>query len=247
MPRYAEQEWQDMLSRLAKRDASVELSRRSAQDESPTVSYRTRLFGVEQDGRIIVERPRQAVSDKSFGKGDDIELLLMHDNERLVGTCTIEKVFLHDVNPTLRVSCYRLSPARRPQREQRRAFYRVSVAALDLEPAVLRHEEAGYAFDFKARIVNLSAGGLGVSVRLSRKILNEIKRTRTFNCTASFDNELTLNAPVRVAHIAAIGDDGLYLGLQFDFRDASRKQAIEDRMHQLCMQYQRQALKRKRA
>lgn len=236
-----------MLSQLAKRDASVELSRRSADDQVPAVSYRTRLFGVERDGRIIVERPRQAVSDKSFGRGDDIELLLMHDNERLVGTCTIEDVFVHDVNPTLRISCYRLSPARRPQREQRRAFYRVSVAALDLDPAVLRNEEAGSPFEFKARIVNLSAGGLGVSVRLSRKVLNEVKRTRSFHCTASFDNDLTLDAPVRAAHIAALGEDGLYLGLQFDFRDALRKKAVEDRMHQLCMQYQRQALKRQRA
>ena len=58
-----------MLHELAKRDSSVELSRRTDADEKLSVTYRTRLFDVIEEGYIIVETPPRAVQDKSFGNG----------------------------------------------------------------------------------------------------------------------------------------------------------------------------------
>jgi len=249
MPRYADEQWQTMLTRLAERDAPVELSRRSAEDDAPAIAYRTRLFDVTENGGIIVERPAQAVRDRSFGVGDDIELLLMHNNDRLVATCTIQQVFIHEINEHLRPSCYLLSPGRRPQRDQRRSFFRVNIAAQHLEPAVLRHTPADdqTPVSFNAHMVNLSAGGLGVTLRLSHELLQEIKRTRRFHCQADFGEGEVFDLPVRVAHVAAVGEDGLYLGMRFELEDAEEKQAVEDRLNQVCVRFQREALKRQRA
>ena len=247
MPRYEEEKWQSMLSMLSERDAPVELSRRESKGDGLDISYRTRLFGMDPQGCIIVERPSQAVQDKTFEQGDDIELLLMHNDERLVGTCTIKQILVREINTDMRVSCYLLSPARRPQRDQRRSFFRAGIAAEDLEPALLSHEDDGNTFEFKAKMVNVSAGGLGVSVRLSRTILNQIKRTRDYRCQANFGQGQTIDLPARVTHVLARGEDGLYLGLEFVASSPAIKSAIEDQLHQLCTEFQRKSLRRKRA
>lgn len=269
MPTYLDKEWKAMLSHLAQRDASVELSRQTAGDDQPPVVYRTRLFGVRENGCIIVEQPRQAVMDKSFGKGDDIELLMMQNNERLIATCTILDVFIKDLNPTTRVTSYLLSPGRRPQRDQRRSFFRVNVAAMELGPAVMTHglspdqtderdrvafqsktltEHATEArFQFNAKVVNISAGGLGVVVRANRVLLGQIKRSRDFICEATFTSIDSIEVPVQVMYLLARGEDVIYLGLMFNVENEGMARALEDQMHQLCMLFQRQALQRRRA
>jgi len=241
------EKWDALLSAQAGRDTPVELSRRSCDPDAPVVTYRSRLFHLEPDGSIIVERPVQAMRDKAFSDGDDIEIVLIDKNERMVATCTIRATFSHKINAAVSVTCYRLSPGRRPQREQRRSFYRVSVAALDLPAVQLVHDNDDGVFQFNARMVNLSGGGLGVSVRDRSEVLHKIKRTRTFNCYARFDSANTLVAPVIVRHISAIGDDGLYLGLQFQVADVNESRILQDRLQHLCTEFQRASLKRRRA
>ena len=237
-----------MLKRLASRDGSVELSRGVSNDQSTVIVYRSRVFDVLDDGCIIVEMPRQALQDKSFKVGHDLDLTIMVNNERMVATCTLNETLTCNVNPTLKVTCYRLSPGRRPVREQRRSFFRVSVAAMELNPVTLRCKiDEDRVFECQGKLSNISAGGFGVGVRAARTILNQIKRTRFFDCTAWLGDHECVDVPVRVAHISALGDDGLYLGLRFDLPEKNEQQAIEDRMHQLCIQFQRDALKRKRA
>lgn len=239
--------WQKMLTDIAARNAPAELSRGDSNNVEATVTYRSRIFEILEDECIIVETPRQAVVDRSFGNGDDIELLLMQNGERLIATCTIRETFVYEVNELLRVTCYRLSPGRRPKREQRRSFFRVGVAAMELKPARLVHDNEENRFEFKARLVNISGGGLGVSVRASRRILNQIKRTRSYQCAAWLGEEERVNTPVRIAHIEALGDDGLYLGLQFDIDDPAESQFIEQKMQHRCTQIQRLQLQRRRA
>lgn len=247
MPRYLHDQWKEMLQTLAKRDGSVELSRRMQGDEELSVNYRTRLFEVLEDGNIIVETPKRAVQDKSFGNGDDIDLTLMYSNERLVATCTVLETFIQEIKPGMRLLCYRLSPGRRPQREQRRDYYRVNIAAMDLELAKFTTGHDEEVFSFEARMVNLSGGGLGVSVRGAKTVLNKIKRSRDFNCHALLGSGIWVDAPVRVAHLEAIGDDGLYIGFQFDLDDAGEAQALEDMIAQRCVEFQRMQLKKRRA
>lgn len=247
MPRYLDKQWQATLKQLAQRDAPVELSRREADSDVPPVSYRTRLFGVREDGSIIVERPGQVALDKTFGKGDDVELLLMHNNERLLATCTIKDVFIKQINKTARATSFLLSPGRRPQRDQRRSSFRVGVAAIGLPPALLCCEDEENPFEFKARIVNLSAGGLGLSIRASHKTLRQIKSLSRVTCHATLTEDATFALPMQIKHFSAIGDDGLYLGMQFDIEDPAEARVVEDRMHQLCTLFQRMSLKRKRA
>ncbi len=251
MAQYAHKQWQTMLKMLAWRDAPVELSRRGAQDEGPPIVYRSRLFEVEEDGAIIVERPGQAVGDQGSDDRDDIELLLMHNGDRLIATCTIRDTHLRWINQAVRVPCYRLSPGRRPQREQRRSFYRVNVAAVSLEPVLLETPATGdqdeQPLQIKARLVNLSAGGVGVSVRARKDTLGKIKRTRSFRCTMRFEDGLVIEMPTRVAHIGARGDDLLYLGLQTDIDDEVHARSVQDQLQHLCTQFQRAQLQRRRA
>lgn len=249
MPNRNEEQWNAMLKRLADRDGSVELSRGVSNDDAAVITYRSRVFKVmPEDGCIIVETPHQAVQDRSFRIGDDVDLTLMVNNERMVATCTLQEVFSYEVNPTLRVTSYRLSPGRRPVREQRRSFYRVNVAAMELESTELSSElEDEERFAFKARLVNISAGGMGVSIRASRKILNQIKRTRSFDCSAYLSDDESVEVPVRVAHINALGDDGLYLGLRFDIEDETAAANHERFMQHRCTEIQRMQLRRRRA
>lgn len=237
-----------MLKRLAERDGSVELSRGVSNDDAAVITYRTRVFAVRPvDGCIIVEMPKQAVQDRSFRIGDDIDMTLMVNSERMLATCTLHEVFTYQINPTVTVTCYRLSPGRRPVREQRRSFFRVNVAAMPLKPTVLSCEIEEEAHTFKGRLVNISAGGMGVSFRAARKVLNQIKRTRRFDCAAWISDDECVEVPVRVAHINALGDDGLYLGLRFDLEDEAQAKAHEQYMQQKCTEIQRMQLQRRRA
>lgn len=243
-----EKQWHAMLHRLADRDGSVELSRGVSSDHSAVITYRSRVFEVQDDGSIIVEMPRQAVQDKAFKVGHDLDLTIMVNNERMVATCTLHETFSFAINPSLAVTCYRLSPGRRPAREQRRSFYRVSVAAMDLKPTKLSCKIEGEGvFECEGKLSNISAGGFGVSIRAARKVLGQIKRTRFFECSAWLSEEECILAPVRVAYINALGDDGLYLGLQLAITDEVQAKQLEHRLQQRCTEIQRMQLQRRRA
>ena len=237
-----------MLHHLAERDGSAELSRGVSNDDSVPIIYRSRVFEVMDDGCIIVETPHQAVQHKSFRTGHDIDLTIMVNNERMVATCTLHETFTYGVNKALKTTCYRLSPGRRPVREQRRSFYRVNVAAMELPPIKLSCEiDDGRTFECQGRLSNISAGGFGVSIRADRGVLNQIKRTRFFNCLAWLSEDEHIDAVVRVAHIKALGDDGLYLGLQFAVMDEVEAMELEQQIQHRCTEIQRMQLRRRRA
>ena len=237
-----------MLHHLAERDGAVELSRGISSNDSVPIIYRSRVFEVMEDGCIIVETPRQAVQDKAFRTKDDVDLTIMVNNERMVATCTLHKTFTYGVNKTLKTTCYRLSPGRRPVREQRRSFYRVNVAAMELPPIKLSCEiDDQRTFECQGRLSNISAGGFGVSIHAPHGILSQIKCTRFFNCLAWISEDESIEVPVRVAHISALGDDGLYLGLQFAVIDEVEAMHLEQQIQHRCTEIQRMQLRRRRA
>ena len=247
MANYADKDWNKLLKFLAGRDAPVELSRRDAQSDGPPMIYRSRLFEVQADGSIIVERPSHISCGTAFANRDDIELLLIHNGERLVATCTVLETFIQQINPTVRVTCYKLSPGRRPMRDQRRTFYRVNVAGLPLDPVILESKDEDAPFLIKGKLVNLSGGGFGVSVRADAKLLGQIKRTRCFRCTAVLDDGHAIAAPVRVSHISQRSEDLIYLGLQTEIEDETYARAVEDELLHHCARFQRLQLQRRKA
>jgi c-di-GMP-binding flagellar brake protein YcgR len=247
VPNRNQEKWHTMLSYLASRDGSVELSRRVGGHDEATMVYRSRVFEVRDDGCIIVEVPSQATRDKAFRVGYDIDLTLAVKGVRMIATSTVREMMLHRVNPTLRVTCFRLSPGRRPAIEQRRAFFRASVAAMQLQPTILSCTIDEMPYSYSCKLANISAGGMGVSIRAARSVLNQLKRTRRFTCEAWLSEDESLVVPVAVAHIAALGDDGLYLGLKLDVDDEIERRAIEQRMQQRCTEVQRWQLQRRRA
>lgn len=247
MPNKNEAQWNAMLNRLAERDGSIELSRGVSNDDTAVVIYRSRVFEIMPDGCIIVEKPIHLVQDHSLKIGDDLDLSLMLDNDRMVATCTLHEMISYELNETTRLTCYRLSPGRRPMREQRRSNFRVSVAALDLKPSQLNSDINDDPFECKVHVVNFSAGGMGVSIRATREVLNQIKHTRQFKCTAWLSEAEQIQVPVRVVHISALDHDGLYLGLKFEHANESDAKQHEKLIQQRCTEIQRMQLSRRRA
>lgn len=237
-----------MLHDLAARDGAVELSRGVSNHDAVPIIYRSRAFEVMEDGCIIVETPHQAAQDRAFRVGDDIDLTIMVNNERMIATCTLHEAFTYGVNKTLKATCYRLSPGRRPVREQRRSFYRVNVAGMELPPIKLSCEiDDQRTFECQGRLSNISAGGFGVTIRAPRGILNQIKRTRFFNCSAWISEVDQIDAPVRVTYFNLLDDDGLYLGLQFAVVDEIEAMQLEQHIQHRCTEIQRMQLRRRRA
>lgn len=243
---YDRREWKKFLSALAKRDAPVELVKRQPGEDEKRTSYRSRLFCVEKDGSIIVERPDQAVTDNAFIVGRKLDLLLVLNNQRMIGDCELKKVEVRQINKDTRVTCYRLGPAARPCTEQRRGFFRINTAAADLGQITLK--PIGQDHEIKARMNNLGGGGIGVAVRGTPKRLKELREANDFliEMTVQEDNtELRLCA--KLIHITPLDTTGLYLGLRFVLPEGNDGRELQNKLVQYTTWLQRRQLQKRRA
>lgn len=238
--------WQALLAVQSQRNMAGELSIAPADPDHKRVSYRARVFEVMKDGAIIVELPMQALADRAFLVGDDVDLVLMEKDERLAGRCRIREFVKYQFNESTQVTSLLLAPASKTFRDQRRSFYRVNVAGADLELAELIDISNDQHRAFKARPINLSAGGLGVLASAPEAELRKLRNATRVKVNADFGGE-SVKAEAVVNYIEARESGRLYIGLQFDPSSEAHAQALEDQMHQLCTNYQRMQLKRRRA
>jgi len=243
-----QRDWTKFLNHLAKRDGGVEIAPRGASADDARKVYKSRLFNVEKDGTIIIERPDQSVLDHAFRIGDTVELLLVVNNQRLLGDCELKKVGARQINKATRVTCFELSPARRVRLDQRRSFFRVNTAAADLGPLKLLAEGQPIENEVEARMVNLGGGGVGVAVRAQRDVLRRLQEHERFRCRMDIlSDEEVVDLPVKLVHISPLDTTGLYLGLRFELPEGKEGKALENRLVQYGVWLQRRQLKRRRA
>jgi len=234
------------LSQLSKRDAPVELAKRRQTDEEKKTTYRSRLFCIESDGTIIVERPGQAVVDNAFAVGKKLDLLLVLNNQRMIGACELRGIESRQINQQTKVTCFKLGPAARPTTEQRRGFFRVNTAATDLGPVQLR--PIGGEDSIKSRLVNLGGGGIGVVVRGTRQVLRELREETDFIAELTIHEDgAALELHAKLIHITPLDSTGLYLGLKFVLPEGNDGKDIEKRLVQYATWLQRRQLQKRRA
>ena len=243
-----QRDWKSFLSYLSKRDGGIEIAPRGASVDDARKVYRSRLFNVEKDGAIIVERPDQSVVDHAFRIGDTIELLLIVNNQRLLGDCELKKVGARQINKATRVTCFELGPAKRVRLDQRRSFFRVNTAAADLGPLKLLAEGQPIENEVEARMVNLGGGGVGVAVRAGRNVLRHLQEHSQFQCRMDILSEdEVVDLPAKLVHISPLDTTGLYLGMRFELPEGKEGKALENRLVQYGVWLQRQQLQRRRA
>ncbi|XAM00123.1 PilZ domain-containing protein [Phycisphaeraceae bacterium D3-23] len=248
MSKIDQRDWKQFLAHLSKRDGGVELAPRGASADDTRKVYKSRLFEVSKDGEIIVERPDQSVLDHAFRVGDTIELLLVVNNQRMLGDCELREVAAKQINRATRVTCFKLGPAKRIRPDQRRSFFRVNTAGADLGTVSLLAHGKDIEDEVRARMVNLGGGGMGVSIRASRDLLREIQGDTKYRCRLEIqsDNEV-IDLDTTLVHLSPLDTTGLYLGLRFELPEGKEGKALESRLVQYGAWLQRQQLKRRRA
>lgn len=243
-----QRDWKTFLSYLSKRDGGVEIAPRGASADDARKVYRCRLFHVEKDATIVVERPDQSVMDHAFRIGDTIELLLVVNNQRLLGDCELKKVAVRQINKATRVTCFELAPASRVRLDQRRSFFRVNTAAADLGPLKLLAEGQPAEKEVEARMVNLGGGGVGVAVRAGREVLRHLQDHERYRCRMDIlSDQEVVELPAKLVHISPLDTTGLYLGMRFELPEGKEGKALENRLVQYGVWLQRRQLQRRRA
>ncbi|MFI4862012.1 MAG: PilZ domain-containing protein [Phycisphaerales bacterium JB063] len=243
-----QRDWKQFLAHLVKRDGCVELAPRGASTAETRKVYKSRLFAVQPDGTLIVERPDQSVLDHAFSIGDTIELLLVVNNQRMLGDCELLGVETRQINPKTRITCLKLAAARRIRADQRRTFFRVNTAGADLGAVGLLAHGADPEDEIEARLVNLGGGGMGVCLRAHRDVLRRVQSSTRYRCRLEVRSEdAVVDLEAKLVHLSPLDTTGLYLGLEFDLPEGQAGKAMQARLTQYGTWLQRQQLKRRRA
>jgi hypothetical protein len=142
-----------------------------------------------------------------------------------------------------------------------RDYYRVPVAAaFGLEPvplklspsdsaALARASEAGLDPEMvhKARVVNLSGGGIGLALVLERKHFKVFSiDTRCIMYLDFPTMDRPFNITGRVVHAEKLETGDFYLGMAFAFDDPVVQKHTEDQLQRVSVWLQREILRRER-
>ena len=245
------QPWKGALLQLSQRNGSLELTPvvATGPDKEPP-SCRARLIEYGPD-RLIVERPRRGGS--MLGPGQDVMVLAVAGRERWQFRTRVIGSFDFRLNAKTTLPALQLAHPDSAVSAQRRRFYRVSTTASDL--VVMLQPLAGGDADgtvrpvgtpFAARLLNMSAGGIGVETPLSASAT--VPTIGPCFCTLSlptFRRPVTLRACV--AHRERLRDWCYYLGLSFEFADERTHQRIEQKLLRFTTFHERQQLQRQAA
>lgn len=243
-----QRDWNKFLAHLAKRDGGVEIAPRGAAENEARKVYKSRLFKVDRDGAIVIERPDRSVIDHAFNIGDTVELLLVVNNQRMLGDCKLLGIEVQQINRATRVTCLRLAPATRVRVNQRRSFFRVNTAAADLGPVVLLAENQPQDSAVSGRMVNLGGGGVGVAVRAGRDVLHHVQQHTRYGCRIEIESDdSVLELMAKLVHISPLDTTGMYLGLEFELPEGKPGKQIENQIMQYAAWLQRRQLQRRRA
>lgn len=263
--------WSEIVTRKVERDGWVELCPELAQDDpGPAPAYRARVLWVDADRNMGVERPPFVGVDRQLCVGRKIHVRLSEGGTRLRAGSRIAKVRSHQLNARTRLIALALDPPSEIRSDQRREFYRVSTQSIELGPIEfspvrdfptqrlateqpLGDENTGAAAALNCRLVkgtlvNISGGGVGVSVPATRGLLDTLPPSRCYTAELPLpDGKPPLRLTLRLVHMKLHQPGRVYFGMQIEEPDANRRAESEERLVRFATTLERQQLRRQRS
>ena len=251
--------WLEIVGTLAVENASVRINYTDKPLEEGGRYARVRVLALGQEGVSVMEEPGVRELGNRLRPGDELDILAVQHQTRLVGRCRVNGYVKHMLNETTRVDAVEISPPTKVYSGQLRDFYRAPVSAgvpvapvqirLDPkdEPTLQRAGLAGLDPEktHKTRLVNISGGGMGLALVIEKVYFKVFEVGTSVIVSAelpTLDKPLELNALIVHKEKLEIGD--LYLGTSFIFEDATEQKAVEDQLQRLSVWLQRQMLKK---
>jgi c-di-GMP-binding flagellar brake protein YcgR len=271
MQQSLEKRWFEIIRRKSERDGWVEVSAALAEDENgPAPSYRARVLWVEAEGRMGVERPPFVGVNRQLRVERPVQIRLTEDGVRLRADSRIAEVRHHQLNAHTKLIALALDRPSGIQSDQRREFYRVSVQGVELEPIEfspvrdetmeqlatekqLGDEDVDAAATLNCRpvkgtLVNISGGGLGVSVPATRELLDTLPPSRCYTATLPLpDGETPLELTLRLVHVQMHQAGRVYFGMRAEEPNAGIRAEIEERLVRFTTKVERRQLRRQRS
>lgn len=243
MSRAHEEIWCHSLATLAEREGSLEATPLRGDEDTLDTTYRTRMLSFDaKSGEIIIE----SISEGSLVTGSDVRLVTQVGPHRCLGVCRVNRYVSFRVNEDTVLEAVALEQAREVSSAQRRSFFRVATAGAPIDPVKICPAGTGDK-PVDVALVNISAGGIGVSLAATPELARKLPRSRVYDCTItlpSLDDPITLAA--RLVHFQLMPKRLLYLGMEFEFKSEKQKREVEDIIARFNAFQQRKQLRRTR-
>lgn len=253
------QTWLQMVRTLAAENASVRINLSAEPIEEGGRTARVRVLAVGPDGVSVIEEPGVRDLGNRLRPGDELDILAVQKQARLVGRCRVIRYVSYQLNETISVDAVEVSPPSKVFSGQLRDFYRAPIGAgIEIDPAQLRLDPADASAlqraelaqldpgkTHKARIVNISGGGMGLAIvvdKVMAKLFEVGTRVAVYAELPTLDKPLDLDA--LVVHTETLQNGDLYLGVSFQIDDAQVQKQVEDQLQRLSVWLQRQMLRR---
>lgn len=243
MGRSQEEIWHNGLIDLADREGSLDVTPLVGDDNAVDTTYRTRVLAFDQNtGAITIE----SVGESPLPPACEIKLVMQVGPHRFQGVCRLKKWVQFRVNENTVLPAIALEPAHKICSAQRRSFFRVATAGALIDPVKIQPAGTGDE-SVDVALVNISAGGIGVSLAATPELARSLPRSRLYDCSVTLpglDQPLTLTA--RLVHFQLMPQRMLYLGLEFEFQSAKQRREAEDMIARFTAYQQRKQLRRTR-
>jgi c-di-GMP-binding flagellar brake protein YcgR len=251
--------WLDIVRSLASMNASVRVSLSSKPVEEGGRYARVRVLALGQDGVSVIEEPGIRDLGNRLHPGDNLDILAIQQQTRLVGRCRVSAHVKHMLNETTRVDAVQVSPPVKVYSGQLRDFYRAPVSAgVTVEPIQIKIDPEDEAAclrsglaeidpekTHKVRLVNISGGGMGLALVADRTLAKVFDIGTAIILHAQLP---TLDKPLdikgRIVHTEKLDIGDIYLGVSFNIDDPLMKKQVEDQLQRLSVWLQRHMLKK---
>ncbi len=253
--------WFGIVRSLAAENGAVRVNLTSKPQEEGGLSTRARVLALGADQVTTIEEPGVRDLGTRLRQGDDVDVLAIQRQTRLVGRCRVIAHVRHNLSETVRVDAVQLSPPTKVFSGQLRDFYRVPISAgIEVFPVLLKIDPQDQATlqrarlasldvekSHRARLVNISSGGMGLAIVIEKSVHPVFGLDAACDLHAQLPTlEKPLDLKARIVHTDKLDNGDLYLGMSFIFEDPAWQKQVEDQLQRLSVWLQRQMLKKER-
>ncbi len=240
--------WLNGLAVLLGRNHPLELVPHSASGEAmPQV--RVRLLAIDDDGSLVVERPRGAGATEGLRLATEVVVYLIDGQSRMKAKSRVTGIEKHQLNDQQKVPAVRLAPPLGVNSAQRRECYRLSTGHLDLMPVRLTALVPIPNFEgWDARALDISDRGIGLGLPIGFEDAKPLDG-RSVNLKVNLGSDqdpLTFDVQARVVRVFSAEDGRACLGLIYEHKSLQQQRAAQQLIQAFSMEQQRKELRRLR-